>query len=241
MKGRWLWLVIIANLLVLMALAFIYPHLMVSPGPLAPGHAALATDCFACHRPLHGASADRCIKCHALPEIGLRTTLGVAIVPLAGGGAPLKRSFHQELTEKNCTACHSDHAEPQLTRRSRKQFSHALLREATRERCESCHAAPSGSLHRQIKGNCAKCHTPQAWKPATFEHDSLFLLDGDHNVSCKTCHAGDHYDRYTCYGCHEHTPARIREQHLEEGIQNVENCAHCHRSGSGEAEGDGGE
>jgi hypothetical protein len=241
LKGRRLWIVIVANLVVLLALAFIYPDLMVSPGPLAPGHAALATDCFACHSPLHGASTDRCIKCHAPADIGLRTTLGVAIAPRSAGGAPLKRSFHQELIEQNCMACHSDHADAQLSRRGRKSFSHALLREATRERCDSCHAAPGGSLHRRIKGNCVKCHSPRAWKPATFEHDSLFLLDGDHNVSCVTCHTGDDYGKYTCYGCHEHAPARVREQHQEEGIRDLDNCVRCHRSASGEAGGDGGE
>ena len=76
-KGRWPWVVISANLLVL---AFIYPHLMVGPGARASGHAELTTDCFACHTPLRNATADRCIVCHALPDIGLRTTKGAAIV-----------------------------------------------------------------------------------------------------------------------------------------------------------------
>ncbi len=286
MKGRWLWIVIVANLLVLVALAFVYPHLMVSPGPLVPGHAALATDCFACHTPLRGASADRCIACHALPGIGVRTTKGLAIRVVSNPGvAPLKRSFHQELTEQNCMACHSDHAGPRLTQRSRKPFSHELLRAETRARCDSCHAAPSNdmhrnlsigcaqchkaeawkpatfdhaalpaaelgrcetchkapadTLHRRILGNCGQCHTPKAWKPATFEHDKLFMLDKDHNASCATCHTTDNFNRYNCYGCHEHTPANVRGKHIEEGIQNFENCVECHRSADGEPEGKG--
>ena len=72
MKGRWILAIIAANLVVLVGLAFAYPHLMVSPGALVPAHAALATDCFACHAPLRGASAERCVACHALPDIGLR-------------------------------------------------------------------------------------------------------------------------------------------------------------------------
>ena len=55
----WLLIVIAANLVVLVALAFVYPHLMVSPGPLTRGHAELATDCFACHAPWRGAAAQR--------------------------------------------------------------------------------------------------------------------------------------------------------------------------------------
>ena len=36
---------------------------------------------------------------------------------------------------------------------------------------------------------------------------------------------------YTCYGCHEHSRSKIREEHLEEGIRDYENCVECHRSG----------
>ncbi len=79
MKRRWLMLLIAANLVALLVLIFVYPHLMVSPGALMPGHAELATDCFACHAPLRGVAADRCTTCHALPDIGLRTTKGVAL------------------------------------------------------------------------------------------------------------------------------------------------------------------
>jgi hypothetical protein len=151
MKGRWLWMVIVANLVVLIALAFVFPHLMVSPGPLVPEHAALATDCFACHAPLRGASADRCIACHALPDIGLRTTKGVAIkAKSTAGTSRMAVAFHQELAEQNCVACHSDHAGPKLTQSSRKSFSHALLRVGTRERCENCHAAPRNDMHQKL-------------------------------------------------------------------------------------------
>jgi hypothetical protein len=99
-----------------------------------------------------------------------------------------------------------------------------------RDQCESCHKAPGDSLHRQITGNCKQCHNQQAWKPAAFEHDKLFLLDRDHNVSCVTCHVNNDYSRYTCYGCHEHRPDKIRREHLEEGIRDFENCVECHRS-----------
>ena len=243
MKGRWLWTVIVANLLVLLALVFVYPHLMVSPGPLIPAHATLTTDCFACHAPLRGASAARCVSCHALPDIGLRNTKGVAIKETASKAMPSeattgpKVAFHQQLTEQNCMACHSDHARAKLTPRSHKPFSHALLRVETRTRCESCHQAADDTLHRQIVGNCSQCHTPAAWKPATFEHSKFFSLDKPHNASCVSCHSANDYSKYTCYGCHEHTPANVRRKHEEEGIQNFGNCVKCHRSADGEREG----
>lgn len=286
MKGRWLWIVIGANLVVLVALAFVYPNLMLSPGPLIPGHAALATDCFACHAPLRGATTERCIGCHAAVDIGRRTTQGVPIQSTSTRRVtPLKMSFHQELIEQECMACHTDHASPRLNQRNRNTFSHALLRVATRDRCDSCHAAPGNAmhrslsvgcvqchktegwkpasfdhaaiplaelnrcetchkaptdtLHRQIKGSCSQCHAPKAWKPATFAHDKFFVLDKDHNASCVTCHMADNYSKYTCYGCHEHTPANVRRKHVEEGIQSFENCVECHRSAHGEPQGKG--
>jgi len=226
---RWLLALIAANLLAVVALAFTYPHLMVSPGPLVSGHTELATDCFACHSPWRGAASERCIACHALPDIGMRTTKGL---PLAA--RTVKTSFHQELTERDCIACHSDHQGPKLTHRSRKPFSHALLRAAVQERCEACHKAPADTLHRQLKGNCKQCHSQERWKPATFDHDKLFVLDRDHNAKCVTCHSNDDYSRYTCYGCHEHRPDKVRAEHIEERIRDFENCVECHRSASEE-------
>lgn len=280
MTGRWLKLVILANLLVALALVFIYPHLMVSPGALARGHQQLATDCFACHAPLRGATAERCVACHKVAGIGLQTTQGLPIAK-----PTVKTSFHQELTEHDCMACHSDHAGPRLSQRSRKPFSHELLKPATRQRCDTCHAAPknklhqalklpcaqchktqgwkpasfdhaalappelsrcdschqppSDSLHRQVKGSCAQCHRAQAWKPASFAHDKLFVLDRDHDTACVTCHQADDYRRYTCYGCHEHTPANVLAEHREEGVTDLANCVRCHRSAD-ENEGRGG-
>jgi hypothetical protein len=232
-KGRWLWILISANLVVLVALAFVYPHLMVGPGALEKGHAELSTDCFACHTPLRGATADRCVACHKLPDIGLRTTQGAPVV----SAKPVKASFHQELNDSNCMACHSDHAGPKLTQRSRKPFSHAMLRVAARDRCESCHAAPTNDLHKALSAGCGTCHGSEAWKPATLDHDRFFPLDEDHKATCATCHTANNYKQYTCYGCHEHTPANMLAKHREEGVsENLDNCVRCHRGGSGEGQ-----
>ena len=57
-------LVLAANLIACTVLAFVYPHLMIGPGQLIPGHAELETDCFACHTLFRGAAAQRCIVCH---------------------------------------------------------------------------------------------------------------------------------------------------------------------------------
>lgn len=188
MKGRWLWIVIASNLVVLLALAVVVPHLMVSPGPLIPGHADLTTDCWACHAPLRGASTERCTVCHAVADIGLRTTKGLPVAAHRSDRAtPLKMSFHQELIEQDCMACHSDHAGPKLTKKDRKPFSHGLLRPATRERCASCHTAPSDEKHRKLDPGmgCATCHTSNGWKPAHFDHAALPKAE---LAECESCH-----------------------------------------------------
>ncbi len=231
---RSLWIAVSLVLAAIIYLSFVRPHQMVSPGNLIPAHSALEGDCFACHAPLRGASAERCIACHAVADIGLRTTEGVKIVrPKA------RPAFHQALIEPDCMACHSDHPRPKLTRAPAIAFDHALLKADARARCQSCHAAPRDDLHRGQELPCATCHQPTGWKPATFVHDRYFLLDRDHNTSCTTCHSGGNYKRYTCYGCHEHQPAQILAKHREEGITNTDNCVRCHRNADADA-GEGG-
>jgi hypothetical protein len=269
----WIGPLIAANLGALVGLAFVYPREMVSPGALAPAHAALASRCFSCHEPFRGASAERCLACHAIAEIGIRTTSGGPIEPRADGA--IDTSFHRRLSDQDCVTCHSEHH-----LRTERRFSHALLSTAVRERCESCHAAPTSELHRdlgvscktchttehwipatfdhallakatldrceschrppndpfhgQVGGACAECHSPLQWKPSTFNHDRFFVLDRDHTVACATCHTNQDFKHYTCYGCHEHTPANIRAEHEEEGIRDFADCVACHRSAEGE-------
>lgn len=208
---------------------------MVAPGALETGHRELATDCFACHSALRGVSPEKCITCHAPKEIGLRTTKGIAI---ASKG--IKSSFHQDLIEQNCISCHSDHAGPKLTKAKRKPFSHALLKPQVQEQCQNCHKIPNTQIHNKVTGDCKQCHSQIAWKPATFEHDKLFRLDGDHKTECITCHVQNIYSTYTCYGCHEHQADKIRAKHQREGIKNFENSVKCHRS-SDDKEGEGGD
>ena len=217
-------LVLAINLIVLTVLVFVFPNLTVSPGKLIPGHQQLESDCFACHAPLQGASAERCISCHKPAEIGIVNTLGKPIVkPLS------KTPFHQKLQSQDCMACHSDHAGVKRYHQQGR-FKHALLQPATREACQGCHQAPKDSLHKQISGNCTQCHSQEQWTPATFDHDRFFELDRDHNTECVTCHVRNDYSRFTCYGCHEHTPENIRREHIEEGIRKFDNCVECHRN-----------
>ena len=212
------------NVIAITILVFVYPNLMVGPGKLIPGHQALNTDCFACHAPFAGAKSARCVTCHKPEDIGRLTTTGLPVTK------PLTATpFHQKLINQDCVACHSDHAG---VKRFRPQghFDHTLLNTATRTQCQTCHKSPTDALHQQLSGNCTQCHSQEKWKPATFDHNKFFLLDRDHTTECATCHVRNDYSRYTCYGCHEHTPAKIRREHVEEGIRSFEKCVECHRS-----------
>lgn len=229
--GRIVLALVIAGLLAILALVFLYPQLMVAPGALIKGHAEFDDDCFACHTPLLGNTPEKCMACHALDRIGLFTTRGTRI---EGKRVP----FHQKLEDQACIVCHTDHSRL-ATGHTRNAFSHELLRADVREQCDSCHDRPADSLHSTMSGNCSACHTNKAWIPADFDHARYFRLDGEHNAECSTCHVQNDYGEYTCYGCHEHTPAGIRAEHLEEGIRDFQNCVTCHRSADeGEGEGD---
>lgn len=225
-------LILIAiGLCAIIAAVFARPQVMVAPGPLIPAHTAMADNCFACHTPFQGASSDRCVACHKVTDIGIRTTKGAAIVQRQRG-----IPFHQALSQTNCLACHSGHSGPKLAGAAKTSFAHEVLRPEVRGQCASCHRAPLTTLHTQAGSNCAQCHTQKAWKQASFDHTRFFALTGPHKTACATCHVGGNFKRYTCYGCHEHQPAQIRAEHAEEGIRNIENCARCHRSASGESE-----
>ncbi|MEI6116751.1 MAG: cytochrome c3 family protein [Burkholderiales bacterium] len=224
MKSRLALFVIALNLVVLVSLAFIYPALMVSPGQLSKAHAELASDCFSCHTPFLGASSARCESCHKVSQIGLLTTKG-APRPQAG----TKIAFHQKLARLECIECHTDHAGLRPIDSKQKAFSHRLLSAEVQKQCASCHTPPKDSLHAALTDSCAQCHSQSKWKPATFDHNKLFVLDKDHNVKCTTCHENGDYKRYTCYGCHEHQPDKIRRKHIKEGIRDFENCVSCHK------------
>ena len=91
--------ILAANLIVLAILAFVYPHLMVGPGKLIPGHAKLESDCFACHAAFTGAESQRCVSCHKPEEIGKLTTTGLPVQK------PLTSTpFHQKLVSSDCIA-----------------------------------------------------------------------------------------------------------------------------------------
>ena len=157
-------IVIALNLVVVTALAFLYAHLMIAPGPVVKGHAEIETDCFACHTVFVGATSPKCIDCHTVKEIGIKTVAGEAIERKPWEKPPVP--FHQKLQNNECMACHTDHVGIAVYRQMNK-FSHDLLAKEDFRVCETCHAkqAPDDELHR-VFDRCKNCHETTHWKPA---------------------------------------------------------------------------
>jgi len=174
---------IIGILALIIGLSVLRPLPMLAPGPLIPAHAAIGTDCWACHAPLKGASPARCVTCHKPTAIGIFSSRGV---PLPGG----RTGFHQQLTEPDCMACHSDHAGPALTGHQPARFGHQLLKPAVRADCAGCHKPPAkppfAALHKVVERHqCSQCHLTRAWRPASFRHS---LLPPAKAGQCAACH-----------------------------------------------------
>ncbi|RMF03546.1 MAG: hypothetical protein D6768_05645 [Chloroflexi bacterium] len=166
------------------------------------------TDCYACHKKddaHNGGFGQACEQCHNTKTWEDATfDHNLTDFPLTGA--------HQR-TE--CEQCHINN-----------QFA------GTPTNCYACHAKDDDHNGR-FGQKCELCHSTKAWEPATFTgRDHTFPINHGRreNSPCETCHPTV-LDQYTCYGCHEHTPDKIRREHLEEGIRNFEDCFDCHPDG----------
>lgn len=198
-------------------------------------------------------SALACRECHA----GATTLAALQNPNLACVDCHRADDAHRGEFGLDCAACHNTTAWPDAT------FDHARTAfpltgkhegvdcegchrdgqfKGTSTRCESCHEDPA--FHRGAFGvDCAACHTADGWQPATFDRRHTFPIDHGEGgpSSCRTCHP-DNVDAYTCYGCHEHTPAQTMEEHAGEVSGDIADCVRCHPTGQEEeGEREGGE
>ena len=202
--------------------------------PLTGHHTAV--DCKKCHvdNKFKGTPTS-CVSCHAEPKVQTHKfgtdckqchateTWKLASIPTAGPGAAFDHNLTAfKLTGKHvsvdCLKCHVDN-----------KFK------GTSTSCVSCHAEPKVHAGSKFGTDCQKCHTTNTWTGGTlgdFKH-TFPIAHGRKNrgaSSCAICHAkADAYATYTCYGCHEHTPAKVARQH-KNGV-NIDNCVKCHKGG----------
>lgn len=280
---------LVASLLLGGVAAWAWPRRMVAPGPLHEGHARLSGSCRSCHVPFSGPSVDKCVTCHPVSSIGLKTVDGAVRTPQR----PRTPIVHRAMMDTgiSCDACHAEHARGPIRTLSFKhelfpdqvrtnclachdaerpqtpvhrqatsacgschattawkpaRFSHDGLTAEQRPQCATCHASkrPADTIHTASPAECGTCHSTSAWRPASFDHQRYFRFDRRHPSTCATCHqVAGNFKTYTCYGCHEHTPAKMQAEHRRQQGQNLDQCARCHRSGDehGAEGGEGGD
>lgn len=238
--------------------------------PYMQTHVAdFGTDCLACHDgidsysqanfdhsrvfPLTGSHVDAtCSGCHA----GARTLADLQGAPTDCYACHVQDDAHDGQFGQDCAACHvtsdwqdatfdhsqttfpldGSHVEVECT-----QCHVDRVFQGTPTACAACHVEPAFHLSAFDAAACSDCHTTTAWQPARFDWPHAFpLAHGESGiVSCQTCHPVQ-VQAYTCYGCHEHDPAGIEEEHRDEGITDFQDCVSCHPTGQeDEAEGRG--
>lgn len=201
----------------------------------AKDFAGQGMSCTACHlKEISQIDLSTCIACHSDEDAVFmethRSLFGEACLD-CHDGVDRMHDFDHSLfplegrhAEVDCAACHVDRV-----------FA------GTSKDCVDCHAEPE--IHAGFFGlQCQLCHTTSAWAPARLQ-DHRFPLDhgGQGEIACQTCHPTV-YSEYTCYGCHEHEPGKVAEEHREEEIpmNELQQCATCHPTGQ-EDEAEGGD
>lgn len=179
-------------------------------------------DCYACHveDDAHQSEFGQdCAACHT-PDGWQDAAFDHSLAPFPLAGAHLQVA---------CSQCH-------LPGDAGRIFK------GTPQECRACHIEPE--YHSGLfRPDCAACHSDQSWAPARYDGPHGFPVNhGESGPSaCRVCHP-DRLHMYDCYGCHEHNPVQIQNEHREEGITQLDDCVRCHPSGREEGEhGEGGD
>jgi len=176
------------------------------------------TDCASCHRADYDATTDpnhvagnyplTCGACHTTAAWRPAALDHDAFWPLEGQHAVT-----------DCAQCHQND-----------------VYAGTPRDCAGCHlpdyqqTTDPNHVATQFPTTCATCHTPSAWRPADFDHDAYWPLQGKHTAaSCAQCHVGGVYagTPRDCSGCHlpDYQQA-TSPSHTQLGLSTT--CNTCH-------------
>jgi len=190
--------------------------------------------CTDCH-PSGYRTFDRavCDQCHTRLDAAFmrqhRADFGTSCVPCHDGVDRFGKGFDHnrfpfKLTGKHATvACGKCHARAARL---------ATFRNAPQE-CYGCHR--NDDEHKGSFGTtCGSCHSTDTWQDAKFDHKRFPIDHGreERRTTCATCHPNG-VKSYTCYGCHEHTPARVVREHEGRPLSKLTDCVRCHEGGRG--------
>lgn len=182
-----------------------------------------------------------CTRCH----LDARTLTDLQSAPQDCYSCHWQEDVHNGDNGSDCAACHNptnwedanfDHnlsAFPLTGAHTQVECESCHVNDTFKDtptECVACHAEPQEHAGK-FGTECAYCHTTNAWEPASFNGEHTFPMNhGNGDGSCQTCHPSS-LETYTCYGCHEHSEANIRAEHLEEGIFDFQDCVKCHADG----------
>jgi hypothetical protein len=179
-------------------------------------------DCAKCHEPArkYREAASDCNGCHRKDDVH-KGSLGAKCADCHTEANWREAKFDHETTrfplagkhvDAKCGDCHKD-----------KSFKD------TPRQCVGCHRKDDDGAegHKGLYGEkCESCHNAKAWKPSTFNHDTLtkYLLRGKHRaIQCADCHTGHLYKvklATDCWSCH-----RKDDKHKESLGRD---CGSCH-------------
>jgi hypothetical protein len=193
----------------------------ISPGPLSKAHQSLngVLSCTKCHDFGGGGVQLKCVDCHTEIKTRLTQHQGMHAVWVAANAT--SKDCARCHSEHNGVNFQLIRWQPNRESLDHRQTGFALTGKHAALKCEQCHAAdkiPAAAKstiqmkdlnrsylglsrtctschqdeHRgQLGADCARCHTTDAWKPASgFNHTSAkFQLTGAHaTIACAKCH-----------------------------------------------------
>ncbi|MCK6541567.1 class III cytochrome C family protein [bacterium] len=200
------------------------PHSMMNPGELTEAHAKQEHECFSCHIPFRGVSADKCMSCHRLDHIGVDSLSSVSSILK-------KTAFHDKLQKNQCIDCHTDH---QGRTSTKPRFDHALLTSEMVGQCRTCHASPNSPMHLDSTRACSQCHVTTLWSQVHFAHEKL---NGTTREACTPCHLKPNTSLHqsfsndcgTCHTVNAWTPATFaHESYFRLDGDHQSPCVICH-------------
>jgi hypothetical protein len=212
---------------------------LLMPGDLIEGHAEFETQCDSCHGVDNTITQTMlCLDCHKVVAKDVQESQGL-------------HGRINDLNNKECSDCHSDHLGRQgdILSLDKDSFNHETTDfglqgkhanvlctschlpdkkySEAEEQCFSCHK--SDDRHEGAFGEvCQDCHSPDAWSEIQFDHQQTeFLLRGKHQeIQCNACHPDEKYTDTpsTCSSCHT-----INDVH---DSANGNQCEQCHSESS---------
>ncbi|MFZ4704955.1 MAG: hypothetical protein ACOYMF_03000 [Bacteroidales bacterium] len=205
------------------------------PFPLKDAHQAIANECATCHAGNYSNPVNTCEGCHITnfnqttnpnhTTAQIATTCETCHTQVAWTPATYTHKEPYPLTDfhltiaNDCFACHAgNYSNPENT-------------------CVGCHLtnfnATTNPNHSaaQFSTACETCHSQVAWIPSTFDHNTIYPLEGAHAIianNCTQCHANGYPNTpNTCVGCHLTNYNQTTDPN-HTAAQFPTTCADCH-------------